>query len=56
MTACLRRDAVLSLSRMAENDAYLRECDENEDTKNYIVSLLKDYYEGRLRGIALRYQ
>ena len=42
--------------RMAENDAYLRECDENKDTKNYIVSLLKDYYEGRLRGIALRYQ
>lgn len=42
--------------RMAENDAYLRECDENKDTKNYIVSLLKGYYEGRLRGIALRYQ
>ena len=42
--------------RMAENDAYLRECDKNRDTKNYIVSLLKDYYEGRLRGIALRFQ
>lgn len=42
--------------RMAENDAYLRECDKNRDTKNYIVSLLKDYYEGRLRGIALRVQ
>lgn len=41
--------------RMAEN-AYLRECDKNRDTKNYIVSLLKDYYEGRLRGIALRFQ
>ena len=42
--------------RMAENDAYLRECDKNRDTKKYIVSLLKDYYEGRLRGIALRFQ
>lgn len=40
--------------RMAENDAYLRECDKNRDIKNYIISLLKDYYEGRLRGIALR--
>ena len=42
--------------RMAENDAYLRECDKNRDIKNYIISLLKDYYEGRLRGIALRFQ
>ena len=42
--------------RMAENDAYLRQSDKNRDTKNYIVSLLKDYYEGRLRGIALRFQ
>ena len=38
--------------RMAENDTYLRECDKNRDTKNYIVSLLKDYYEGRLRGMS----
>ena len=39
--------------RMAEKDVYLKDSDK-KPTKNYIISLLKEYYEGRMTGLPLR--